>query len=141
MTSCGWLPAPFAVLHHGTELFYTLLLDHGRRRYLTLKLVTGPGDHRFPFTTKTLCYDTGSFSWFPPTSNLTVVVFLLITAGISDNSYAFTTHTVAAGNAPSGHILHSLATLGATSCPPGKCGRPYPLYKRLNPVMRCLTPR
>ena len=37
--------------HHGTELRYTLLLDHGRHRYLTLKLVTGPGDHGEPVVT------------------------------------------------------------------------------------------
>ena len=37
--------------HSGTELRYTLLLDHGRRRYLTLKLVTGPGDHGEPVVT------------------------------------------------------------------------------------------
>ncbi len=34
-----------------TELLYTLLLDHGRHRYLTLKLVTGPGDHGEPVVT------------------------------------------------------------------------------------------
>ena len=37
--------------HSSTELRYTLLLDHGRRRYLTLKLVTGPGDHGEPVVT------------------------------------------------------------------------------------------
>jgi len=37
--------------HSGTELRYTLLMDHGRRRYLTLKLVTGPGDHGEPVVT------------------------------------------------------------------------------------------
>ncbi|HOU12758.1 MAG TPA: hypothetical protein PKZ84_06550 [Anaerolineae bacterium] len=37
--------------HSGTELLYTLLLDHGRRHYLTLKLVTGPGDHGEPVVT------------------------------------------------------------------------------------------
>ena len=35
----------------GTQLRYTLLLDHGRHRYLTLKLVTGPGDHGEPVVT------------------------------------------------------------------------------------------
>ena len=35
----------------GTELRYTLLLDHGRHRYLTLKLITGPGDHGEPVVT------------------------------------------------------------------------------------------
>jgi len=37
--------------HSSTELRYTLLLDHGRHRYLTLKLVTGPGDHGEPVVT------------------------------------------------------------------------------------------
>ena len=37
--------------HSDTELRYTLLLDHGRHRYLTLKLVTGPGDHGEPVVT------------------------------------------------------------------------------------------
>ncbi len=37
--------------HSGTELCYTLLMDHGRHRYLTLKLVTGPGDHGEPVVT------------------------------------------------------------------------------------------
>ena len=37
--------------HSSTELRYTLLMDHGRRRYLTLKLVTGPGDHGEPVVT------------------------------------------------------------------------------------------
>mgnify|MGYP001053751248 FL=1 len=37
--------------HRDTELRYTLLLDHGRHRYLTLKLVTGPGDHGEPVVT------------------------------------------------------------------------------------------
>ena len=47
MAYCGIRSAE----HHGTELCYTLLLDHGRRRYLTLKLVTGPGDHGEPVVT------------------------------------------------------------------------------------------
>jgi hypothetical protein len=37
--------------HSSMELRYTLLMDHGRRRYLTLKLVTGPGDHGEPVVT------------------------------------------------------------------------------------------
>ena len=37
--------------HSSTELRYTLLMDHRRRRYLTLKLVTGPGDHGEPVVT------------------------------------------------------------------------------------------
>jgi len=37
--------------HSDTELRYTLLMDHGRHRYLALKLVTGPGDHGEPVVT------------------------------------------------------------------------------------------
>jgi hypothetical protein len=37
--------------HSGTELRYTLLMDHGRGKHLTLKLVTGPGDHGEPVVT------------------------------------------------------------------------------------------
>ena len=37
--------------HSGTELLYSLILHHGRRTYVTLKLVTGPGDHGEPVVT------------------------------------------------------------------------------------------
>ena len=35
----------------GTELRYRLILHHERRTYLTLKLITGPGDHGEPVVT------------------------------------------------------------------------------------------
>jgi len=47
MAYCGIRSAE----HSSTELRYTLLMDHGLRRYLTLKLVTGPGDHGEPVVT------------------------------------------------------------------------------------------
>jgi len=35
----------------GTELLYRLILHHGRETYVTLKLVTGPGDQGEPVVT------------------------------------------------------------------------------------------
>jgi len=37
--------------HPGTQLAYSLIMHHGRKTYLTLKLVTGPGDHGEPVVT------------------------------------------------------------------------------------------
>ena len=37
--------------HNDKMLYYTLILHHGRKKNITLKLVTGPGDHGEPVVT------------------------------------------------------------------------------------------
>ncbi len=37
--------------HNGKMLYYTLILHHGRKKDVTLKLVIGPGDHGEPVVT------------------------------------------------------------------------------------------
>lgn len=43
--------ARLAAKHSGTETFYKLILHHGRKTYVTLKMVSGPGDNFEPVIT------------------------------------------------------------------------------------------